>query len=88
MDIETLKAATLAAKEKAEAAGGADESLNQALKDAEATLAEAEKAEGEGENIDYKKELEEMSGIILSPDSKLRVEKAAKEQRLMERLSS
>ena len=57
--IAELEAATAVAKEKAEAAGGTDESLNQALTEAEAALLSAKKEEEEKrQDIDYKKESE------------------------------
>lgn len=60
--IKELEAATLAAKEKADAAGGTDESLNQALKDAEAALEAAKKAAASGQpDIDFSKELDDLN---------------------------
>ena len=78
MNIEQLKAATLAAKEKAEASEGKDESLNQALKDAEVALAEAEKEAAEGKNIDFEKLLEEEKGKLPPPQPKRSEKEKAK----------
>ena len=57
--LAELEAVAAAAKQQAEEAGGADESLNQALTEAEAAVESAKKElEAGQQDIDFKKELE------------------------------
>jgi len=78
--VADLEALTAEAKEKAEAAGGTDESLNQNLTDAESALETAKKAlaEEEGKDIDFKKKLEDAAKNLPPPAPKHTEEEKAK----------
>lgn len=79
--IETLEASLSEAKTKAEAAGGSDEVLNTAVKDAEKALAEA-KSNSQNEDP-LKKEVEKLeSGKFTKKDRLLHAKKKIDEQLL------
>ena len=73
-EIAKLEASLAEAKQKAEEAGGADESLNSALTESEAALEAAKKEVEDAKDIDYKKELERVA-VSLPPPVPQRTEK-------------